>query len=136
MNEAHLERLKAVFDRAPVKRTYGMELSFNDRAQAVFDMPYRPDFDHALGGIHGGVFATLMDYAGWFTAATRYKVWLATIDLQIQLLEGVEKAHLRATGELVRAGQRVAVARMEVRTDADKLVAIGTGTFAVTAVPL
>ena len=46
-----LERLKGLFDKAPVKRTYGMTLSFNERAQALFEMPYDPAFDHALGGI-------------------------------------------------------------------------------------
>ena len=130
------ERLHALFNRAPVKRTYGMELSFNGNGQAMFDMPYKPDFDHAFGGIHGGVFATLMDYAGWFTVATKYKYWVATVDLQIQLLEPAEKAHLRSIGELVRAGQRLAMARMEVRTDKSALVAVGTATFAVTSLPI
>jgi uncharacterized protein (TIGR00369 family) len=134
--EGHVERLKAVFARAPVKRTYGMELSFDERGRAVFDLPYNPAIDNAIGGVHGGAFATLMDYAGWFAVATQYAHWLATVDLHVQLLQPVDKAHLRAFGEIVRAGERLAVAKMEVRTLDGRVVAIGSGTFAVTSVPL
>lgn len=134
--EERIERLQALFEKGPVKRTYGIELSFNGNGQAILDMPYKPDFDNSVGRIHGGVFATLMDYAGWFTVAAKYRHWLALVDLQIQLLEPAEKAHLRSIGELVRAGQRLAMARMEVRIEEGRLVAVGSGTFAVTSLPM
>ena len=134
--EEHVERLKAVFARAPVRQTYGMELSFDDQGRAVVDLPYNPGIDNAIGGVHGGAFATLMDYAGWFAAALQYEHWLATVDLHVQLLQSVEQGPLRAIGEVVRAGQRLAVAKMEVRAGDGRVVAIGSGTFAVTAVPL
>lgn len=86
--------------------------------------------------MHGGAIATLLDNAGWFTAATRYDTWIATTDLHVQLLENVQGQALRARGELIRAGKRLATARMEVRLTDGKLVAIGSGTFAVTSVPL
>jgi len=135
VSSGQLDQLRRVFHRTPLKNTYGLELSFVD-GRAVFDMPYNAAFDNAFGGIHGGVFATLMDYAAWFTIATKYKSCVVTVDVHIQLLERVERVNLRASAEIVRAGQRLAVARMHVSTDAGRVVAVGTGTFAVTSTPL
>jgi acyl-CoA thioesterase len=127
--------LEKFFDKAPMKRAFGMELSFNNDGQAVFDMPYNPSFDHSLGGVHGGVIATLLDNAGWFNVALHYDFWVATTDLHVQLLESVNGSALRATGQVIRTGKKLAVARMEVQDTNGRIVAIGSGTFSVTSVP-
>lgn len=93
---------------APIAQEMGMALSYTENGEAVWDMPYNPKFDHALHGIHGGVFATLLDNAGWFTAAPHYDTWIATIELQIHLLEHVQNKHLQAIGHLVRTGKSIA----------------------------
>ena len=113
-----------------------MSLSFDDAQRAVVDLPYNPDLDHALGAIHGGIFATLLDTAGWFAAAVQYEHWVVTVEFQTRLLEQVQRQALRATGQLVRRGNSVAVGQMEVRTHPDgRLVATGSGTFKVTGAP-
>lgn len=38
------------------------------------DLPYNPDLDHTLGSIHGGVHTTMLDTAGWFTAAAAHRL--------------------------------------------------------------
>jgi uncharacterized protein (TIGR00369 family) len=124
------------FDKAPIKKTFGMDFSYDEKGEAVFVMPYNPDLDHALGGIHGGIISTLLDNAGWFTIAPHYETWIATVDLNVQLLDHAKEIGLTARGVLVRAGKRLAMARMEVHTDEGKLVATATGTFSVTSVPL
>jgi len=125
-----------LFGRAPIKKTFGMVLSFNAQLEAVFEMSHNPDFEHALGDTHGGIIATLLDNAGWFTAAVQYETWIATIEMQIRLLKPAGKRDLRATGELVRAGRNFAVAQMRVQTTKGRLVALGSGTFAVTSAKL
>jgi uncharacterized protein (TIGR00369 family) len=134
-DDGRLQQLRAVFDRTPLKRTYGLELSITD-GRAIFEMPYNAAFDNAYGSVHGGVFATLMDYAAWFTIAAKYRRCVAMVDVHVQLLERVERERLRASAELVRAGQQLAVARMRVSTGTDRLVAVGSATFAVTSIPL
>jgi len=127
------KELIELFDRAPIKRAFGMVLSYDEHDRAVFDMPRNPELDHALGDTHGGIVATLLDNAGWFTAAAQYDVWIATVDMQMHLLEPVLKEDLRAEGRLIRAGKKLAVTRMEVRTASGRLVATGSATFAVTS---
>jgi len=131
-----MEKLIAFFDKAPIKKTFGMDFSYNEKGEAIFVMPYNPNLNHALGGIHGGVISTLLDNAGWFTVAPHYKTWIATVDLNVQLLDHAKETRLTAVGNLVRTGKRLAMARMDVHTDEGELIATATGTFSVTSVPI
>jgi len=130
------KKLIELFDQAPIKRAYGMKLSYDQSGGAVFEMPYNPQLDHFQGGIHGAVIAALLDNAGWFTAATYYDHWVATVEFQARLLEAVAEVDLRSRGWIVKAGRRFAVSGMEVRTRRGLLVAVGSGTFAVTSAPM
>ena len=138
MTSAQLQRraaqLIALFQRAPIGKTFGMTLDYTADFEAVFDLPHNRALQHAMGDTHGGAIATLLDNAGWFTAAVHYENWIATVDLQVKILEPCRQEDLRATGRLVRAGKRLAVAEMKVRAAGDRLVAVGSGTFSATAV--
>ena len=129
------EKLVALFNSAPIKHTFGMALRYDNEGSAVFELPYNPGLDHALHGIHGGAIATLIDNAGWFTVAARHDTWIATVEFQTRLLEPVEKEKLISGGWLVGAGKSLSIAGMEVKTQQGRLIAVGSGTFAVTSVP-
>lgn len=134
--EARRRQLEALFnERAPIGRLFGMRLAYEGEA-AVFRMPYNPELDHALGQTHGGAIATLLDNAGWFTAAPFFDRWIATVELTVRLHEPVARQELRARGRLVRRGQRLTSAEMEVRGAQGQLVATGAGTFTVTSAML
>ena len=124
------------FHGSPIAKLFGMRLSYDENFQATLDLPYNQNLNHALGAVHGGVIATMIDNAGWFTAAVHYKTWIATTEFNIKLLEPVEKSALRSHGELVRAGKKLAVARMKVGSEDGRLIAIGSGTFKVTNTPI
>ena len=49
------ELIRLFEERAPIARFFGMHLSYNEEGGAVVDLPYNPNLDHALGGIHGGL---------------------------------------------------------------------------------
>jgi uncharacterized protein (TIGR00369 family) len=134
--KAREQELIALFGQAPIRKTFGMKLRYEENGSAVFEMPYNPGLDHFLGGIHGGVISTLLDNAGWFTCAALSDYWVATAELSVRLLEPVEKVALYSRGVIVKRGSRLMVCEMEVRTmDSDRLVAKGAGTFVITSVP-
>ena len=128
------EELMSFFNRAPLKEAFGMIISYKENGDAVFDMPYNPSVDHTMGGIYGGVIASMIDNAGWYTAAARTDNWVSTVNLNIQLLEPAEKTAIRSVGELVRAGKRLSVVNVKVFAG-DKLIAIGSGNFSVSSIP-
>ncbi len=139
MKETSAEKQKMftdLFSRAPIKKTFGMEFHYDEQNRAVFTMPYHPGFDHALNQVHGGVLATLLDNAGWFTVAQYYGTWIATAEMQMRLIEPVEKERLISKGNTVKLGNKLAMAEMRVENSSGKLVALGTGTFAVTSISI
>jgi uncharacterized protein (TIGR00369 family) len=134
MNSPRIEQLQTLFrERARIARTFGMRLSFTEQGNAVVELPYNPALDHGLGGIHGGVYCTLLDTAGWFTAAARHDLstWVATGELSVHLLAPARETPLRAEGQIIKAGRRQDVCQMHLYDGQGKLVGHATGTFIV-----
>ncbi len=129
--EKRRQELLANFSRSPIKKTIGMTLSYNEKDEAVLDFPHNPGFEHGAGDTHGGIIATMMDTAGWFAAALLYNSYIVTIEMQMRFHEPAGREPLRSTGRLLRAGKSFAVAEMECRTSTGRLVATGSGTYAV-----
>jgi uncharacterized protein (TIGR00369 family) len=124
------ELLVREFNAAPIARFFGMTLSYPERGTARVDLPYNPNLDHALHGIHGGVIATLCDIAGWFASAARHEgKWVATAEFRVHTLEHVERRALHGVGTVLRPGRTIDVCQMRVLDDEERLVAFSTGTF-------
>ncbi len=129
------ELIRLFYKKAALGKTLNLTFTYDDDLRAQFVMPYQEAFNHGLGDTHGGIIATLLDTAGWFTAAPHYDTWVATSDLHVQLLDLARQEELRAVGKLMRTGKRLAVAHMEVWSASERLVATGSGSFVVTTVP-
>ena len=72
---------------SPMARYFGMKLSFTEDGNAVVDLPYNPNLDNLQRLVHGGVFATLLDIAGGFTAAlsNEERCFVATTEMSCTL---------------------------------------------------
>ena len=110
-----------------------MNLENENELEARIDLPYNPSLDHALGGIHGGIYSTMIDNAAWFVSAaiSPLSTWVATSDLSIRLLEPVSESHLYSIGKTIKRGKRIIVAKSDLFNKFDKLVGTGTGSFVV-----
>jgi uncharacterized protein (TIGR00369 family) len=131
--EREEELLNMFRDGAPISRYFGMRLSFTENGSAVVDLPYNPNLDHALGGVHGGVYATMLDTAGWFTVAYARTdpSKVVTSEITVRYLEPVEKMSLRAVAKVIRQGKRQDVAEMQLLDEEGRLVGHATGAFMV-----
>ncbi|MFO1462429.1 MAG: PaaI family thioesterase [bacterium] len=140
MDDSRLKTRQAglirLFQGAPIIRCFGMSLHYNEHNQAVVDLPYNPNLDHALFQTHGGALATLLDTCGWFTVAAYFDHWISTVEFSTRLLEPIAKSDLRAIGSIVRLGKKIVFADMKVEVPGGPLIALGSGTFAVSALPL
>ena len=140
MDEAYLanqrEILKMGAKSAPIVQSFGMLLDYNEKNEAVWTLPFNENLTNGLV-IHGGAIATLIDNAGWFTLGQYYKNWIATVEFSTRLLDIAMKVDLVATGHVVKLGKRISTATMEVVSKTDgRTIAIGSGTYSVTSVPL
>jgi uncharacterized protein (TIGR00369 family) len=56
---------------------------------------------------------------------------VGTIDMRIDYVRPGTGRHFLASASLIRSGNKVAVARMELRNEEDSLIAVGTGAYLV-----
>jgi uncharacterized protein (TIGR00369 family) len=127
-----LDRLAEVWHGSPIGRTTRMRIAFDDRGQATVHWRHCRDYDHALDQVHGGLLATMLDNAGWFTAAAAHGEWVVTAEFHVRLLCGTAGEDLRAEGRIVRQGSRLTVVAMDVFAASGAHVATGSGTFCPT----
>ena len=119
-------------ERASLNQYIGLHLVEAGPGWARMRMDLRPEVMNPFGAVHGGSVSALIDSAAGSAIAAGTLPddrIMGTIDMQVHFLERARGTYLLAEGRMVRAGKSVAVAQVEVRDDADALVAMGTATF-------
>jgi acyl-CoA thioesterase len=91
--------------------------------------------DHPYGVVHGAVVYALIDTAMGAALVSRLEPGerCATLEVKIQYLAPVVGGELRAEARLVERTRRIGVLEARAYGDADRLVALATGTFYVHA---
>lgn len=131
---AHLDKLKQLFDSAPISRYLGMSLGYCENGVARVRLPFRKEFEEGHGVIHGGLIGLLGDTAGNFAVGSVSPgSTVKTVEFKLSLLAGVQ-GELLAIGEVVRKGRTLATCRLEIVEGNDRVVAIGLATYALQAV--
>ena len=131
---AHLEKLKQLFEAAPISRYLGMTLSYCENGGARVRLPFRAEFEEGHGVIHGGLIGLLADTAGNFAVGSVSPgSTVKTVEFKMSLPAGVQ-GDLLAIGEVVRKGRTLATCRLEVVGGNDHVAAIGLATYALQAV--
>jgi uncharacterized protein (TIGR00369 family) len=100
--------------------------------RAVFEMQIEDRHLRTLGILHGGVTAALLDTAMGMAAGTLSPEghYVVTVQLSVNFIRPAWNGEtLLANGDVIHAGKQTAVARGELRTEENVLVAAGTGTF-------
>ncbi|GAA5523502.1 hypothetical protein Maes01_00047 [Microbulbifer aestuariivivens] len=142
------ELVRGFFEQIPFNRQIGLEMRELDLERlsisAAFEL--RPEL---IGNIwknilHGGVIATALDTVGGLTAmVAAYQrmgdvPWeekverlskLGTVDMRVDYLKPGRGEHFLCHGSILRAGNKLVVARMELVNDAEKMIATGTATY-------
>ena len=93
--------------------------------------------------LHGGVISAVLDVAAGFAihlavaqgerrgSGARHFPSIGTIDLRVDYLRPGRGNYFIATGRVVRLGNRVAVAHMELVNDTGELIATGGAAYMV-----
>jgi uncharacterized protein (TIGR00369 family) len=148
-DEALFAAVQELFnDRIP----FNMLLGFQVDSISFESVRVRFDFREELVGnilrrsLHGGAVSAVLDLAGGilaFLSAARTAEGssiqerlqtlanVGTIDMRIDYVRPGTGRHFLASASLIRSGNKVAVARMELRNEEDSLIAVGTGAYLV-----
>ena len=103
----------------PFNQHLGMVLEHLDKGECRIRIPWKDWLtgDPHRGAVHGGVTSSLIDAAGGTACWTLLEGpddKLSTVDLRVDYLRKGPTADLICEASVVRMGNRVAVARMEV----------------------
>jgi uncharacterized protein (TIGR00369 family) len=129
-DQTHL--LQAMTRHVPLLELLEIRPLDASKGNATFEMLVDEKHLRTLGLVHGGVTATLLDTAMGFAAVTTAPqgFYVVTVQLNANFIRPAWKSEkLIATGEVQHFGKQTAVARGEIRTSENVLVAAGMGTF-------
>jgi uncharacterized protein (TIGR00369 family) len=140
-DDAHLARIVRFMEETiPFNRYLGIKTMEVREGFVSLKLPFRAEFvgDPTRPALHGGTISTLADTAGGaavFTAAQPGDT-CSTIDLRVDYLRRGLPLDLIAEATVVRLGNRVGVARIQVWQDPEgeaggsrRLVAEATGVY-------
>jgi acyl-CoA thioesterase len=117
----------------PLAAFLGMATEQAEQGRATARVEAGPAHLNPHGSVHGAVLFALVDTS--MGAATMSVLdpglLCASIDVELRFCRPTFGGGLSATAEVVQAGKRVVHLRADVRDDDERLVAFGTGSFAV-----
>lgn len=120
---------------SPAWSWLGIALVGLGEGTALVEMTPTEDMANHAGFVHGGMISALADSAmGRSLRTIRPGVARAmSFDLKLNFISPAQVGEvLRATGRVVHAGRRTAVAECTVEAPGGRLVATASGTFAIT----
>jgi len=127
------EQLRLRLQQNSTSRQMGFTLAKASRGRVRLQMKVDARHLQVHGVVHGGVLAALADTAGGLASYMSCPLGtrVATVEMKINYLEGVERGILTADAEVVRIGRHLAVVDCDVTDDAKRLVAKALMTFFV-----
>ncbi len=141
--------VKEMFEsKLPFNRVLGIEVLDLEDGSPRLGIKMREDLvgNYMRGSLHGGVISAVIDVTGGLAAflslqdrietePPKVKIQhfgkLGTIDLRIDYLRPGLGHRFESVGHVLRAGQKVAVSRIEFKNDQDQLIAVGTGAYVI-----
>jgi uncharacterized protein (TIGR00369 family) len=98
----------------PFQKSLGLLISMADDDRVAVEMDIRDNLRGPAGSLEGGVLSTLIDVAAGAASVRAMGAFVATQDMTIHFLAPGKVGPMRATGEVLRARNGVAVIEVRV----------------------
>jgi len=146
--ETLLPYIADIFQQMPFNQLLGLQVTAFTAEQAEVRFDFRPELvgNPVQQILHGGVISTVLDVVGGIMAVACALEKLeqidpaslaaklgktGTIDLRSDYLRPGRGKQFIATAQVIRAGNKVCVCRMELHNEQGVHIALGTGTYLV-----
>ena len=130
-NPEYIRELIEIVNTSPFPDHMSMRLTSIALDRAVIELKTGRCHLQPYGIVHGGVLATLVDTATFWSVYMRLPegAGLVNIDLKLNYLKPVENGILIAEGRAIRTGNSISYAETAVLNENRELVAHGTSTL-------
>jgi uncharacterized protein (TIGR00369 family) len=115
---------------APIARFLGWKMTAIAPGRATMEMDVDERLANPLGTLHGGVMCDLADAAMGIAYASELErgETFTTLELKINFMKPIWRAHLRAEGKVVKRGRTVGLVECDVLDEKGSLVARASST--------
>jgi len=130
-NEDYINKLIEMVNTSPYPRHLRMQLISISMDQATVKLKTEQCHLQPFGIVHGGVLATLIDTATFWSVFLRLPedAGLVNIDLKLNYLKSISSGLMTAEGRCIRAGRSINYAEASVKDKEGNLIAHGTSTL-------
>ncbi len=109
-------RCLASFDKQPICKTLGIELTAVEPGFCEMRLPFRDDLTQQHGFFHAGMVATLADNAGGYAAYTLMPAGaeVLAVEFKINLMSPAKGDVMIARGRVVKSGRTLVITQVEI----------------------
>jgi uncharacterized protein (TIGR00369 family) len=132
-NDNYINKLIEMVNTSPFPHHLRMQLVSISVDQAMVKLKTEQCHLQPFGIVHGGVLATLIDTATFWSVFLRLPedVGLVNIDLKLNYLKSISTGLMTAEGRCIRAGRSINYAEASIKDKEGNLIAHGTSTLMV-----
>ncbi|NHM15073.1 hotdog fold thioesterase [Eggerthellaceae bacterium zg-887] len=128
LNPDHVRMFIDIVSKGEFYRMLGMRITDLRVGLCEAEVDVAPRLLNSFGGIHGGVYASILDtvtYLAMYGEVDEHEGY-ATLDLVVNDLKSVNSGTIVARAKPVRSGRHILLAEAEIRSEAGSLLATGT----------
>lgn len=128
MNPEHVEVLLGLIDESPFLSQLNIKTTALDYGYARGEVDIERCHLNAFGGVHGGMYAAMMDHFSFWAlyGSLDPEMGAITLDLHTDYLRSCDHGRLVAEGHLIKAGRQIALCEVQVTDENGRLMAHGT----------
>lgn len=132
-NDDYINKLIEMVNTSPYPHHLRMQLVKISLDQATVKLNTEQCHLQPFGIVHGGVLATLIDTATFWSVFLRLPedAGLVNIDLKLNYLRSIDTGLMTAQGRCIRAGRTINYAEASIKDKEENLIAHGTSTLMV-----
>jgi len=128
LNPEHIKAVLDLINKGPYFRLLSMKVSAMGKGFATVDMDIANKHLNPFGGIHGGVYSSLIDTATYWAVYcdVEENAGLISIDVKVDNLAPVKEGNLVVKGKRIKAGKSICIAEATIVDSQGKYLAHGT----------
>jgi uncharacterized protein (TIGR00369 family) len=137
MKELNREHIDAVIDflsRCNYFNLIGLKVTEVGHGYSKVELDFGEKHLNPFGGVHGGVYATLIDCAAFWASYADLDdgAGLISLDLKVDYLAAVKEGKVIVEGKLIKSGRTICLSEARVTDEKGKLLAHGSSKQLVT----
>ena len=134
LNPEHIKAILELINQAPYFRLLSMEVKKLDFGYSRVEVDIETKHLNPFGGLHGGVYASIIDTAAYWAVYCELEedAGLISLDLKVDDLSTAKDGKLIVEGKRIKLGRSICLSEATVTDSQGKLLAHGTSKQMVT----